>query len=103
MTAHRRFPFLAVTSAPLGTACALGGADAPAVTITISDSAGVQLVRNDGDPDQLDSMAIEPEEIMRIGVVDGAEEYQSDRLGMVVATDDGRPRGGGAAWRGGRG
>lgn len=90
MPARHRFPSFAFTCVLLGAGCSFGGADPPAVTTTISDSAGVQLVRNEGDPARLDSMVVQAVEIMRIGVVDGEEPYQFHFLVGAAVTDDGR-------------
>ena len=89
MSLRLRYLVLIVAATNAAAACA-GDAGAARVAFSVSDSAGVLLVRNDGDPAAMDSAAVEPVEILRIGVVDGAPEYQFDQLAAIHATDDGR-------------
>jgi hypothetical protein len=82
--------FLSLIASALALAACMSDAGTARADFSVTDSAGVLLVRNDGDPAAMDSAAVEPVEVLRIGVVDGAPEYQFDQIYGLQTTEDGR-------------
>jgi hypothetical protein len=70
------------------TACGAASSNDDTNRVEVTDSAGVQLVRN-LDP-TADLAGVELVEDLRIGVLDGAEEYQFFRVTGVAVDADGR-------------
>lgn len=69
-------------------ACVAASSNDDATRVEVTDSAGVQLVRNLSTA--ADTAAIELVEELRIGVIDGAEEYQFFRVTGVAVDANGR-------------
>jgi hypothetical protein len=85
--ARRRAGALVALACFLG-ACGEASSNDAAARVEVTDSAGVQLVRNLSAA--ADTTALELVEELRIGVLDGPEEYQFFRIAGVAVDPNGR-------------
>jgi hypothetical protein len=84
----RRDPPVLVLAALLTAACS--GAASSGPTITVTDSAGIEIVTNPGDDSGLPVWRVDTVPLLSIGLVDGDAPDLLDRVGHATMLDDGR-------------
>lgn len=78
---------LVALSIPLALACTAGEAQWAG---TVTDSAGIQIVENTGQPLWPQGEGWTVREVLRIGAVDADPEYQFGQIGWLAPSSDGR-------------